>query len=252
MLRCDLETVYGDLWASVHTPAAMQEGVVLTSVTLPPPPAKLSSDRIIVTRSTHEYNWSVGDVLEDRLILYADRPTLANLGLWILSMVFHAQPDRSVLRLRHEGSDIRDIACHYDHDGVAWGSGVVGYKTIPAELHYFFEKPERFPLSELRHSPNDLPRLFLTDQEGSASDKFNIPEALTLLTGFGPERATVRFARLLLDIGGSSSTDPNFDIDLETEIGSGGVSPGSVELAIVTPGTHRWQAVAAIDPGFGE
>jgi hypothetical protein len=85
--------------------------------------------------------------------------------------------------------------------------------------------------------------LFLTDPDGSADCKYSQPDRLNTLVGFGPELATVRFAQLLLDVGGSTSTDPNFDVAFETDVGFGGVSPGSVELRIVTPGTYGWSVV---------
>jgi hypothetical protein len=162
MAGCELNTLYGELAQRLYTPSALEDGFVLSRDVLPMPPDQLISPKFIVLKSTHGHVRSVAEVNERLVILYADRPTLVNLGLWVLSMVFHAKPEKSVLHLQNEASQVSTIVCYYDHDGKAWGESISGYNTVPHHFNYYFEEPARFPFSSTRDQPDQLLRLFLT------------------------------------------------------------------------------------------
>ena len=246
MTGCDLERLYRDTVETLILPASVeQKQICFSTSVLPVPDEMMLTDRLICKRGFHGYG---GSLRVDLVQLYASTRTFQLLGLWILSMVFHEQPVRSGLVLSHESTDIKTIVCDYKHGGTYWGSGVQGYTSAPVQYRHFCSPPQRHPWASSDVPLHDLPNALLTNESEMVvtEEQFQLRDTLV---GFGNDRGAIRFAALLLDVGGEC--DEQIDIDLEGELGFRGVAPGSTEIQLVTPGTERWIAIGSEYPEFG-
>ena len=242
MSACDLERVYGECRGKLNLTVAQGKSFNLSGVNLPVPPEHLSSTSIICRKTFHHYHASNR---VDMIQLYADQPTMQNLGLWMLSMLFHPLPLNSVLALPHRASHIRRMKCDYMHGGAYWGVPHPGYVSVPSRYRYEPDLPvKRFPFTGTDNTDH-LPTFRLTNDADMVVSEDDFQQRDTIF-GFGNDVAIIRLASLLLNLGQSVSADA--EVDLEGELGYRGVAPGSVEVQLVLPGTFRWVDFLAEDP----
>ena len=100
-MSCDLERVYGALALAVPDDDE-DDAATYDARVLPSPHEDLATDRIVAKLGRSMY----GSVVRDRVDLHASRPTFRQLGLWLLSTMFHAGPKTATLRLLHPDSSI--------------------------------------------------------------------------------------------------------------------------------------------------
>jgi len=247
MASCELETLY---WSSleqlVRGRKTDAKPVRFSADVLPVPQARMTTDKIICKKWDALYCYSTGVTKVERLHVFADHTSFQLLGLWILSMLFHAEPVRSTLDLKHEGSVIKHLVCDYKHGGEFWGQDVFGYSAMPSHFLYHESELRRHPWTGV--SKHLLPAFLLNNEDDSVITDEQYENRDTLV-GFGRDRCADRFAALLLDIGARDNAE--VEVDLEGELGFRGVAPGSQEIYLTTPGTQRWIMIGPDYPEFG-
>lgn len=242
MAQCDLERVYqAVLEDCVQKPLVQKNSVVLSATVLPPPPETLATEQLICLKGQ-----IVGSgVPQDIVQLFAKPKTFQLVGLWILSMIFHENPHRSTLALRHEGSEIARITTDYKNGGDYWGQDTPGYTATPTSFDYHPQRLGVYPWAEERIPDTERPILLLTNQQEMVFDLDAAGQRDTII-GFGCDRAAVRFAKLCLDLGNAE----NADTEVTLEVGRD-VDHRSSNVQLITPQTQRWVRIAPDYPDFG-
>ena len=89
-MTCDLERVFDALAQRVATDASGNDHFVFSTSTLPTPPTRLVTDRLVITKGKHQYD---SHYRADHLRWEAHKSTYRYLGLLILSIIFHETVD---------------------------------------------------------------------------------------------------------------------------------------------------------------
>jgi hypothetical protein len=198
---------------------------------LPVPPRTLSSERIVLRKSHHDYN---GWYRADLLLLFMEPDSSRELGLFLLACAFH-EPETAALTLP-TFSDVRQII--YRRRSYGGHSVPVGLHQSPSTFRYFPERVMKHPWS--RHTDvNSLPLLALSSLDESSASAEDWEARDTVYIASSAE-GTVRLAELLLNAGCSWNLVRDFE--LEGDAGFRGVAPLSAELRIVLPGSLLWLA----------
>lgn len=234
---CDLERYFGKLLDRL--PSDPDEEFEFTAKVLPVVEETLSSDAVVIHSSFCTYN----DVPVDRIVLFAHHRTLRLLGLFLLSRLFHPEPAELFLNLRAEGTDIREIL--FDTTDVPYELGnIASYYQKATLFRYCRRVEDRWPLAKC--APRSCPAFFLTKGEfGPANREEWLARDRVRLAGGGT--AFMDLAQVFLDAGRSDSGLP--ELDLESELGNGGVAPGSAELKVFLPGSFGWLDDVLPEPG---
>jgi hypothetical protein len=195
-------------------------------------PPSAVTDRIVITRSHHQYN---GCWRADRLELYATRQTLRVLGVIVVASLF-AQPDSSAdITLSHPASDIRTLRIRTPPAS----DPLNGLALAPLWYDYWPQQPHKHPWDDGdRVDPEDLPALYLTSHDELGPHDGEWLVARNTVVGFGTLQGIARFGQFLIDIGNPVTGD---EYDLEGEVGFRGVAPLSAELKISLPGSFGWE-----------
>ncbi len=223
------ESIFGEVALAVPDGPPGEAEFIFSAESLPVPAPVLSSDRIFMRKTFHDYN---GWYRADWLMLFIERQVARELGVFLLACVFH-EPERTILELPAH-SDIRRIiyrSSKYEPDGPP-----LGLALKPATFRYFPDITEKHPWLAERE-PHNLPLLALsnledlvcTDAEWQARDTVFIESSYT---------GTVRLAELLLNAG--CSWNDVLEYDLEGDAGFRGVARMSAELRIILPGSFSW------------
>ncbi len=199
---------------------------------LPLPPRDMVTDRLIIAKTTHNYDshWQT-----EALHVQAHKETYRQLGLLILAVVFHETPAQVHLTLTHPVSDIKHLIVEFEYLHEARG----GYITRPYAFTYTPEMTERHPwyYRPWDSRPLDLPTFFLTNREGLITKPEEWGQRDTV-HGFGSDNASVLFAELLLNASNPNNVVNEYQ--LEGEGGFRGVGPQSAEVALFFPGSLGW------------
>jgi hypothetical protein len=231
-LTCELTRIFGDLAALVPDGPPGFPDFVFHAGVLPVPPTTLSSDRIVIRKTTHDYNsWYRADALWMSLSPRKCR----ELGVFLLACAFHGPAENITLTLSHPGSDIRRIVIAAGRLTLA--DLPVGLSMTPFALRYFPAETERHPwIYDLQ--PDELPMLALSNVDdfvGPAEEEWRGRDTVWI---WASRPGTMRLAELLLNAGCSWNTVR--DYDLEGDAGCRGVAPMSAELRIFLPGSDGW------------
>ena len=198
---------------------------------LPVPPAALSSDRIVIRKTTHDYNsWYRADALWMSLSPRKCR----ELGVFLLSCAFHGPVEDTTLTIGHPDSDIRRIIIPAGKLTLA--DLPVGLSMAPFALLYFPTETEMHPWMH-DCCAHDLPLLALSNADNCiVTDEQWRGRDTIWISASSP--GTIRLAELLLDAG--CSWNKVRDYALEGAAGCRGVAPMSAELRIFLPGSDGW------------
>jgi hypothetical protein len=159
--QCDLNAVFGGIALKVPDGPPGYGEFVFHQQVFPVPPVSLSSDRILIRKSQHEYN---SCYRADGLEMFLSARTCRELGLFLLACGFHGPAQTTTLTLRHPESDIRRIVVTADEATLA--DPPIGLSMKPFALDYFVAETEERPW---RHDCcfHDLPCFALSNADNS-------------------------------------------------------------------------------------
>ena len=230
----DLETIFGTTADTVSS----EEGSAFefSQETLPVPPERLETSSIIVTKGIHGYHgYSINR--EDMLWIQANRHTFKLLSLLFFAKVFHPIPIEVELRLTHPRSEVRKLILDYSQRDGSWMS-IPRYNVIPRSYDYGPEPLQRFPLSHISLNHRFLPIFALTNEEHMLGEHDEEWRARDVVRCAGTDSGNLLFADVLLKL--SRPEEPLLEVGLESEVGYGGVGPGSAEVYLYLPGSQGW------------
>ncbi len=231
MKECDLQTIYSGLAFQIPTESGGYESITLSSENLPLPPDEMTSGNLYIVKTKTNYNnWFESDLLW----FYARKETYRNLGLLILSVVFHRQVSEIEVEITHPHSEIKRLIVEYAPPNI--NELPSGYHTQPLAFKYYAQLTAKHPFDRCV-LPKDLPcfevsnsaGLSFTDEAWKQRDKVKI---------FGSDTGLVAFAEVLLNF--SLPQDGLDEIQLEGESGFRGVGISSAEVSLFLPEHYAW------------
>jgi|GEM_PF-524173 len=229
-MSCDLEQLFAEL--ATRLPTSSEEEIRLSAATLPRPPVRLMTDRLYIGKGDHQYHPAFR---ADRVDFHADKATYRHLGLLMLSVVFHAEPEAVQIELTHPASAIKLLVVESPYKG-ADDIGL-GYNTRPHVFSYWPGATSRIPWVP----PADLSKLpcfYLTNRDNTVGPSEQDWADRDTVRGFGTDEGSVRLAELLLN-----ASQPNNLVDeytLEGDGGCRGVGFLSAEARFWLPGSVGW------------
>lgn len=230
-MTCDLEGYFGELGRSLPQDPAEDVSFVLTAENVPACPALIRSDQVVARGAGHDYGGLVVDVVD---LVFAGRATCRQLGLLVLSSLFHPAPETIELELTNPTSEIRRLRVRFARPNP---ETALDYWATPTGLRYVPGQAERHPTPPW--VTEHLPEIQLTDQE-EVESRLGFNATRDTVVGFGDDRATAWIAELLIDAGCEKSEV--VEVDLESFAGFGGVGRQSAELRLWLPGSDFWDA----------
>jgi len=229
--KCDLNSCFGRLAAAIP-PCNADRCLVISKDVLPAPPGTLESNQLVVIKGEHHY----GSFRIDSLWFQATPDTYRNLGLLILSTVFHPEPSAVFLELTHPDSMIRTIVVESVYPTIEENG--VGYHTLPFIYYYWPEDAAWHPFKDEDYDCRELPCLHLTNRNDCMITEEDWRTRDTVRVR-GTDIGQVLFSELLLNV---ACSDPiNKEFCLEGELGVRGVAPGSAEVVLHLPGSLGWE-----------
>jgi hypothetical protein len=181
----------------------------------------------------HEYeSWAFR---ADSIHVHAHKPTYRLLGLLIMAVVFHGEPDEVQIELTHPASTIKLLIVESPYRA-PYGM-VPGYNTRPYVFNYWPSTTTRFPWPP-PVDPSKLPCFYLTNRENNIGPTEQDRANRDTVRGFGTDEGSVRLAELLLNA--SQPDNPVDEYDLEGDGGWRGVGYLSAEARFWLPGSAGW------------
>ncbi len=226
---CDLDRAFAALAARI--PENEGEEFTLSAATMPPGPAFMRTDRLVIEKTYHAYD---SFLRRDALHLHATKSTYRQLAVLVASVLFSRDMGQVVLLLDHQASSIRRIVIRTYAHGGAEGSG---FHSRPVALNYCPGTVSKHPFGEAM-APHDLPSFLLTNEAECVNHDADWEKRDTVI-GFGSDLGTAHLIELLLDASRSSS--PVEEFELEGEGGFRGVGPLSCEVRLWLPGSFGWK-----------
>jgi hypothetical protein len=228
---CELNQIFGDLAARVPDGPPGYPDFVFHAGVLPTPPTALATDRILIRKTTSQYN---SCYRADLLYMNLGPRKCRELGVFLLACGFHGPAETTTLSISHPESDIRRIIIPGNR--VDLSDLPVGLSTKPFALRYFPAETERHPwLHDC--CTHDLPRFALSNAEDCVATEEDWRARDSIWVDASSPGA-FRFAELLLNAGCSWNTVREYA--LEGDAGYRGVAPMSAELRILLPGSDLW------------
>lgn len=233
-MACDLEGLFGPVAARL--PETQEDDAcpfALSADTLPRAAASMSTDRLVITKTHHNYDCYYR---RDALHFHASKATYCHLGLLVAAVLFAPGAADVVLSLVHPASDIRRIVVRRD-EALTPGEVRSGYHAQPLVLGYYPESVAKHPFEGLDGKPDDLPGFFLTNADDlvTSDDEWR---ARDTVVGFGRDVGMAHLVELLLNI--SRLASDRVEIEMEGEGGFRGVAPLSCEVRLWLPGSFGW------------
>jgi hypothetical protein len=223
----DLEGWVEETAAAIPRLSTHDAEFALSRANLPVPPSEVSTDALWFRQPHwHTYNNYPVPIVD----LCINKSGCRALGLLILAVVLHPEPETVEVHLRHHDSQINLLRVR--HEQVSWNAD---YKTTPESFSYWPEEVARHPWIE-RSNRAELPLVEITtrDELGPINTR-DILSGCDTVIGFGHDLAAVRVAELMLN----ASLDDNNEVEFDLESDVGGypsVAVGSTELRIWLPG----------------
>jgi hypothetical protein len=231
MQRFDLRQAFGEIASAIPSDPTRDESFLFHAGVLPVPQGLLSTDRVVVCKEVHEYNsWYRTDLLR----MFVSPPTARELGVFILSCLFHGPTETVMLELKNPASEIRWIIVPSVNRSL--DSPHLGLTVVPHVYRYFPESMRRYPWSH-RQDVDDFPLLALSDRDESAAtdEEWRARNSIFLRSSM---KGAVLLAELFLNAGCAAPEDREYW--LEGEAGNRGVAPTSAELCLALPGSFPW------------
>ena len=202
-------------------------------------PTALKTDQIVLRKGHVNHD----SFRAERLQFFASKSTYRELGLLILSVVFHPNGARVHVTLTHPSSNIRNLIVEYPGSTPR----ISGHQTIPEKFEFYPQQIATHPwtgenpdvLGFPRFTLTNLKRFVVTEEQWASRDT---------VIGFGNDDASIRLASLLLNFG-SPESDTN-EVVLEGEGGLRGVGVHSAEAAFYSPGSLAWPDGIALNSLF--
>jgi hypothetical protein len=234
----DLEAIFGVL--ADQLPEDENAEFLLSAENLPQAPAVMQTDRLVLQAGRHGYNgYTIFEV--DSISVQAHKRTYRQLGLCLLSKVFHQDPARVTIQLTHPASTVKALVLDYDQRE-SWSS-IRGYLRRPASFTYT-PSPVELYFDRLSYQApgliDELPLFTLSDAKHIQSASDPVPTPRDTVFGAGSDEGCVLFAQLLLDVGRAAEAATH--VNLENRHGYGGVGFGSAEICLFLPGDIGWLA----------
>lgn len=135
-MNCELGRIFGETRRSLPQDARSQ--LVFSASSFAGCPDRVETDRLIITKSTHDYG---SGYRADLLKFRARKETFQELGLLILAVVFRAGGCRTHVVLNHPKSVIKNLIVFYS--GLT--ARASGHRTKPDRFRFSPEKIERYP-----------------------------------------------------------------------------------------------------------
>jgi hypothetical protein len=175
------------------------------------------------------------------ITLCADKRGCTTLGLLILSVVFHPEPESVVLELTHSGSQIEQLVVSSDRVIPDADDFSVGYRATASSYSHRPARMAKHPCHDRLApvDPCDLP--WIAVSQGFNPNRAHHYEDRSIVRhveGFGTDEGQFRMACLLLN--GGLDDNEQVEFVLESEVGFRGVAPGSAELSIGLPGSGHY------------
>ncbi len=187
------------------------------------PPAVLRTDAIRVHRGAHDWFGYKVDAFQ----FCFDKPACRALGLLILGVVFHPEPEAVEIHLTDPASEMKVLRLEYRHELPEDTTG--SYWRSPSHLQYEpFRPVPPNPFQSVPASALPVLRLDMCDDQTGV--------------GFGDDLGSVNLAALLLALGQSDNIFNEFHLEGEAAQGGRGVGVASAELVLRLPGprTNFW------------
>jgi len=219
---------------AARLPTSSEDELRLNAATLPRPPERLTTDRLYIMKGDHTYH--PGWFRADGVHFHADKATYRNLGLLILAMLFHAEPEEVQIELTHPASAIKLLVIESRYNGP--DDIGAGYNTRPYVFSYWPAATSRHPTWESPVDPSKLPCFYLTNRDDSVGDTEEERAQRDTVRGFGSDMGSVRLAELLLNA--SQPDNPVDEYVLEGDGGFRGVGYFSAEATFWLPGSAAW------------
>ena len=201
----DLESTFRDIAAALPRLTTYDDEFVLSRDNLPVPPRELSTEALwFRRRGWHVYN----NFPVPRIDLCIDKPGCRLLGLLILAVVFHPEPETVDLHLRHHGAQVDLLRVR--HEPESWNSY---YRTIPESFSYWPGTSDRHPWAQARVDQVALPLIEVTTRDELGP--INAPDWMghcDTVIGFGHDLAAVGMAQLLLNASLDDAQHVEYDL----------------------------------------
>jgi hypothetical protein len=227
----DLERVFAEL--ATRLPTSSEDEWRLNAATLPRLPERLTTDRLYIVKGDHIYHPAFH---ADGVHFHADKPMYRNLGLLILAVLFHAEPEEIQIELTHPASAIKLLVVESPYKGP--GDIGPGYNTRPYVFSYWPEATSRHPSWYPPDDPSKLPCFYLTNRDNTVGPTDADRAQRDTVRGFGSDVGSVRLAELLLNA--SQPDNPVDEYVLEGDGGFRGVGYFSAEATFWLPGSVAW------------
>ena len=227
---CGLEEIFGDLAARVPDGPLGYPHFVFHAAVLPAPPAKISTDRILLRKTHHTYN---SCYKADGLWTYVTPRKCRELGVFLLACGFHGPQENTPLLITHPDSAIQRIIVRASD--LRLDDPPVGLSTLPFALRYYPSTTRKHPW-KYDCDTSDLPSFYLSNAEDCVANEEDWAKRDTVWVQMSS--GMFRFAELLLNAG--CSWNEVRDYDLEGDAGYRAVGPMSAELTIFLPGSDGW------------
>lgn len=203
-----------------------------TPESFPKPIASLQSQDLVLIKTKHYWD---SYCQADLILFQGTESVFQSLGLMILDAVLNSL--KIELKLENPQSLVKSLNVKYNF--LETPHEVFGYHAKPNNFIYYPDAVSRHPWTSEKLSSWDFPGFFLSNLEMDLGTDVTQWEARDALFIEGKDHSLIRLAKLLLDIGNSKQVSKEYD--LENNIGFEGVSPGSVEVKFVLPGSDCWQ-----------
>lgn len=230
MKQCDLETIYSDLASQLPSRTDGNESITLSSENLPLPPSEMTTINLYILKAERTYNdW----FKVDSLWFFAHKETYRQIGLLILSVIFHRVSEIKV-RLNHPHSEIKSLIVEYAYRNL--DDLTAGYHTQPFAFEHYPQLPAKHPFDSCV-SPIDLACFELSNSKdlNFTDDDWKQRDTVKI---FGSDVGMVSFAELLLNLSVPHNEQDEFE--LEGESGFRGVGIGSAEVKLFLPNHLAW------------
>jgi hypothetical protein len=230
-MPCELTPLFSDLAGTL--PGLLDDAeLVLQPNNLPLPPSVLSTDQLVVTPGYHDYH---PGFRIDRVDFAATKQTYASLGLLILAVLIHPEPEAVELQLTHPLSKVKKIVIDFAHP-----QHRRGLRSVPVSFEYAPREPTKHLEADQSDPFETLPELLLVDASGFAGTSEEQRLARDVLYIQGRAQGIALLAELLLNL--SRAEHDVDEIALESEQGCRGVGPHSCEVSLWLPGSVGWPA----------
>ena len=202
-MSCDLERIYGSLAAQLPDAPGDGERFHLDEAVITLPPPELASNKLLIQKS---FIQRLPGCRGDYINIVVPRPTVRQLGLLVLAVLFHEERHRTILHVTNPASQVKHVVLEYRHYSK---KELSGFRSRPWVLGYVPEEAGATLLT--KEEGFSAPLLRLTNLQDCQKDEQDWQTRDTLY-GIGGTIATAEVAEYLLNAGRKSEKLGNFMI----------------------------------------